>query len=51
MGGQDESDKAEIKKLGGLFVIGTERIESRRVDNQARGRSGRQGVKVVLYSM
>ncbi len=43
LGGQDESDKAEIKKLGGLFVIGTERMESRRVDNQARGRSGRQG--------
>ncbi len=36
-------DKKEIKKLGGLFVIGTERMESRRVDNQARGRSGRQG--------
>ena len=35
--------KEEIKKLGGLFVIGTERMESRRVDNQARGRSGRQG--------
>ena len=33
----------EIKKLGGLCVIGTERMESRRVDNQARGRSGRQG--------
>ena len=32
-----------MKKLGGLFVIGTERMESRRVDNQARGRSGRQG--------
>ena len=43
LGGQDESDKSEIKKLGGLFVIGTERMESRRVDNQARGRSGRQG--------
>ncbi len=43
LGGQDESDKTEIKKLGGLFVIGTERMESRRVDNQARGRSGRQG--------
>ena len=43
LGGQDESDKDEIKKLGGLFVIGTERMESRRVDNQARGRSGRQG--------
>ena len=36
-------DKQEIKSLGGLFVIGTERMESRRVDNQARGRSGRQG--------
>ena len=35
--------KDEIKGLGGLFVIGTERMESRRVDNQARGRSGRQG--------
>ena len=43
LGGQDESEKNEIKKLGGLFVIGTERMESRRVDNQARGRSGRQG--------
>tara|TARA_Y100001970_G_scaffold223731_1_gene275502 strand:+ start:2151 stop:4697 length:2547 start_codon:yes stop_codon:yes gene_type:complete len=38
-----ESDKEKIKSLGGLFVIGTERMESRRVDNQARGRSGRQG--------
>ena len=36
-------DRAKIKTLGGLFVIGTERMESRRVDNQARGRSGRQG--------
>ena len=35
--------KEEIKSLGGLYVIGTERMESRRVDNQARGRSGRQG--------
>lgn len=33
----------ESRKLGGLFVIGTERNESRRVDNQFRGRSGRQG--------
>ncbi len=38
-----KNKKNEIKKLGGLFVIGTERMESRRVDNQARGRSGRQG--------
>ena len=37
------SEKEKIKSLGGLFVIGTERMESRRVDNQARGRSGRQG--------
>jgi len=43
LGGKKESEKEEIKKLGGLFVIGTERMESRRVDNQARGRSGRQG--------
>ncbi len=43
LGGQDESEKENVKKRGGLFVIGTERMESRRVDNQARGRSGRQG--------
>ena len=43
LGGQDQDQKEEIKKIGGLFVIGTERMESRRVDNQARGRSGRQG--------
>ncbi len=33
----------ETRKLGGLFVLGTERHESRRIDNQLRGRSGRQG--------
>jgi len=33
----------EVKELGGLFVLGTERHESRRIDNQLRGRSGRQG--------
>lgn len=33
----------EIKSLGGLFVLGTERHEARRIDNQLRGRSGRQG--------
>ena len=51
LGGKKESipneelnkEKEKIKLLGGLFVIGTERMESRRVDNQARGRSGRQG--------
>ena len=35
----------EIKDLGGLFVLGTERHEARRIDNQLRGRSGRQGDK------
>ena len=39
----EHNEKEKIKSLGGLFVIGTERMESRRVDNQARGRSGRQG--------
>ena len=45
MGGKDADNvlRNEIKKVGGLLVIGTERMESRRVDNQARGRSGRQG--------
>lgn len=33
----------EVKALGGLYIIGTERHESRRIDNQLRGRSGRQG--------
>ncbi len=43
LGGQNQSEKEDVKRRGGLFVIGTERMESRRVDNQARGRSGRQG--------
>ena len=38
-----EENKKETKVNGGLFVIGTERHESRRIDNQLRGRSGRQG--------
>ncbi|EMB41037.1 preprotein translocase subunit SecA [Treponema denticola] len=38
-----QSDYNEVKELGGLYVIGTERHESRRIDNQLRGRSGRQG--------
>ncbi|MFA5023538.1 MAG: preprotein translocase subunit SecA [Patescibacteria group bacterium] len=38
-----ESEQAEIRALGGLHVIGTERHESRRIDNQLRGRAGRQG--------
>ena len=39
----EKNSKDEIKQIGGLCVVGTERMESRRVDNQARGRSGRQG--------
>ena len=38
-----KKNEAKVKKLGGLFIIGTERHESRRIDNQLRGRSGRQG--------
>ncbi len=38
-----KKNEKEVKKLGGLFIIGTERHESRRIDNQLRGRSGRQG--------
>ena len=44
---EDEKDvkknEEKVKSLGGLFIIGTERHESRRIDNQLRGRSGRQG--------
>ena len=38
-----EADKEKVKKAGGLYILGTERHESRRIDNQLRGRSGRQG--------
>jgi preprotein translocase subunit SecA len=38
-----EAEKARVLEAGGLFVLGTERHESRRIDNQLRGRSGRQG--------
>ena len=38
-----DQEKLEVKAAGGLCVIGTERHESRRIDNQLRGRSGRQG--------
>ncbi len=41
--GTDIKIDDEVKELGGLFVLGTERHESRRIDNQLRGRSGRQG--------
>jgi preprotein translocase subunit SecA len=40
---QIEEDKEKVKSLRGLCIIGTERHESRRIDNQLRGRSGRQG--------
>jgi preprotein translocase subunit SecA len=40
---QWKEENKEVKDLGGLFVIGTERHETRRIDNQLRGRSGRQG--------
>ncbi len=43
LGGQDGRTAKEVKALGGLYVIGTNRHESRRIDNQLRGRSGRQG--------
>ncbi|WP_425100780.1 preprotein translocase subunit SecA [Tropicibacter sp. S64] len=40
---QHEADEQAVKDAGGLFVLATERHESRRIDNQLRGRSGRQG--------
>ncbi len=43
LGNDNDSEKKEAIKAGGLLVIGTERHESRRIDNQLRGRSGRQG--------
>jgi preprotein translocase subunit SecA len=43
LGGADEKDKEHVRSLGGLYVIGTNRHESRRIDNQLRGRAGRQG--------
>ena len=38
-----EDEKQKVKELGGLHIVGTERHESRRIDNQLRGRAGRQG--------
>ena len=38
-----DEDKKKVLEVGGLYIIGTERHESRRIDNQLRGRSGRQG--------
>ena len=40
---QIQPEREEVKNAGGLFIIGTERHESRRIDNQLRGRAGRQG--------
>ena len=40
---EHEEEKAKVLASGGLFVVGTERHESRRIDNQLRGRTGRQG--------
>ncbi|QAT51110.1 preprotein translocase subunit SecA [Caproiciproducens sp. NJN-50] len=40
---QTKEEAEEVKNAGGLYIIGTERHESRRIDNQLRGRSGRQG--------
>ncbi len=43
LGGEREADRERVAALGGLYVIGTNRHESRRVDLQLRGRAGRQG--------
>ena len=43
LGGNPPEDIEKVKELGGLYVVGTERHEARRIDNQLRGRAGRQG--------
>jgi len=43
LGGKNQETRDQVLALGGLYVIGTNRHESRRIDNQLRGRSGRQG--------
>ncbi len=43
LGGADEAEREQVVRLGGLYVIGTNRHESRRIDDQLRGRAGRQG--------
>ena len=43
LGGRDQNSESEVVALGGLYVIGTNRHESRRIDDQLRGRAGRQG--------
>jgi preprotein translocase subunit SecA len=43
LGGSDEKEKQQVLELGGLYVIGTNKHESQRIDQQLRGRAGRQG--------
>ena len=43
LGGSDQADRERVAELGGLYVIGSGRHDSRRVDDQLRGRAGRQG--------
>jgi preprotein translocase subunit SecA len=43
LGGANETEKQQVAGLGGLYVIGTNKHESQRIDNQLRGRAGRQG--------
>ena len=43
LGGPDGNERAQVLALGGLYVVGTNRHESQRIDNQLRGRAGRQG--------
>lgn len=43
LGAGDKEEEEKVKALGGLYVIGTEKHENRRIDNQLRGRAGRQG--------
>jgi len=43
LGGGNEEEKQQVMALGGLYVIGTNKYESQRIDNQLRGRAGRQG--------
>ena len=43
LGGNPSTLEEKVLESGGLYVLGTERHESRRIDNQLRGRSGRQG--------
>ena len=50
LGGADEASRERVAALGGLYVIGTNRHESRRVDLQLRGRAGRQGDPGEIYA-